>query len=59
MNKLDLTICAPIIIPTYCRSEHFIRMMESLKKNTLAKHTDIYVGVDFPLKKEHEKGKAR
>lgn len=56
MKKLDLSICAPILIPTYCRSEHFIRMIESLKKNTLAKHTDIYVGVDFPLKKEHEKG---
>lgn len=49
-------IYAPVLIPTLCRSEHFIRCIESLKKNTWAKKTDIYVALDYPLKEEHWKG---
>ncbi len=32
----------PIIIPTLCRYEHFVRCIESLKENKYAQYTDIY-----------------
>jgi hypothetical protein len=50
------TIYAPILIPTLCRDEHFIRCIESLKKNTWACYTDVYVGLDYPKKKSHWDG---
>lgn len=49
-------VYAPIIIPTLCRSVHFKRCLESLKRNTWAKYTDVYVGLDYPAKEEHWKG---
>lgn len=49
-------VYAPILIPTLCRYNHFIRCVESLKKNSWAKYTDIYIALDYPLKKEHEFG---
>lgn len=49
-------IYAPIIIPTLCRSKHFIRLMESLKKNTWACYTDVYVGLDYPPSEKYEAG---
>lgn len=47
---------APVIIPTLCRADHFIRLVESLKKNTMAALTDVIVGLDYPLKEEHYDG---
>ena len=47
---------APILIPTLCRSEHFIRLIESLKKSTWTKYTDVYITLDYPLKEEHWNG---
>ena len=47
---------APVIIPTLCRSEHFIRCVESLKKNSWAQYTDIIVGLDYPLSEKHMNG---
>lgn len=47
---------APILIPTLCRSEHFIRCVESLKKNEWAKYTDVYVALDYPAKETHWEG---
>lgn len=49
-------IYAPIMIPTLCRSEHFIRCIESLKKNTWASNTDVYIALDYPAKESHWKG---
>ena len=49
-------IYAPVLIPTLCRHEHFVRCIESLRRNTWAKYTDIYVALDYPLKKEHWDG---
>lgn len=49
----DDMIYAPVLIPTLCRYEHFVRCIESLKRNTWAKHTDIYIGLDYPAKDEH------
>ncbi len=49
-------VYAPILIPTLCRYEHFVRCIESLKKNTWAKYTDVYVALDYPVKESHIKG---
>lgn len=49
-------IYAPILIPTLCRDEHLIRCIESLKKNSWAKYTDIYVALDYPTKESHWQG---
>lgn len=47
---------APVIIPTLCRSRHFIRLMESLKRNPWARYTEVYVGLDFPSQPRHRVG---
>lgn len=49
-------IYAPIYIPTLCRSEHFKRCIESLKRNSWAKYTDVYVGIDYPPADKYRKG---
>lgn len=55
INKLGIK-CAPVIIPTLCRYEHFVRCIESLKNNTWSKYTDIYIGLDYPKKDSHWDG---
>ena len=52
----EQTFYAPILIPTLCRYEHFVRCVESLKKNSWAKFTDIYIALDYPVKAEHFEG---
>lgn len=47
---------APVLIPTLCRDQHFIRCVESLKKNTWARFTDVYIALDYPAKEEHRDG---
>lgn len=47
---------APVMIPTLCRYEHFRRCVESLAKNKISSKTDLYVGLDYPLKEEHVEG---
>lgn len=47
---------APILIPTLCRHEHFIRLIESLKRNTWAKYTDVYIGLDYPPSDKYFEG---
>ena len=49
-------ICAPVIIPTLCRYEHFKRCIESLSHCTNAEHTEVYVGLDYPAKETHWDG---
>lgn len=49
-------IYAPIIIPTLCRSDHFIRLIESLKVNLWAKYTHVYVSLDFPPNEKYIEG---
>ena len=46
----------PVLIITLCRYEHFKRCFESLKRNTLAQDTEVYVGLDYPLNEGHWKG---
>lgn len=52
-------VYAPVLIPTLCRDEHLIRCIESLKRNTWAKYTDVYVAVDYPLNEKHWEGYRR
>lgn len=47
---------APILIPTLCRFTHLVRCIESLKRNTWAKYTDVYVGLDYPVSDSHWSG---
>jgi len=54
-NNKDIYF-APVLIPTLCRSKHFIRLMESLKRNTWAKYTDVYVGLDYPPSEKYRQG---
>lgn len=48
--------CAPVIIATLNRSQHFIRLVESLKRNTWAKYTDVFVGLDYPPSEKYFSG---
>lgn len=52
-------VYAPILIPTLCRSEHFICCIESLKKNGWSIYTDVYVALDYPAKETHWEGYNR
>lgn len=52
-------IYAPVLIPTLCRFDHFKRCIESLAANTWAKKTDIYIGLDYPLKESQYNGYKR
>lgn len=47
---------APIYIPTLCRYEHLKRGLESLKKNSWARYTDVYIALDYPAKESHWEG---
>ena len=47
---------APLYIPTLCRHEHFIRAIESLKANTWAKYSTVYIALDYPAKDTHWDG---
>lgn len=52
----DKLIYAPIIIPTLCRYEHLKRCVESLARCTGADKTELYIGLDAPVKESHKKG---
>ena len=47
---------APIYIPTLCRHEHFKTAIESLKRNTWAKYTAVYIALDYPANERHFDG---
>lgn len=49
-------IYAPIYIPTLCRFEHFHKCIESLKFNTWAKYTDVYIALDYPPNEKYRDG---
>ena len=46
----------PVVIITLCRYEHFVRCVESLKKNKLANETELFIGLDYPKNESHEEG---
>lgn len=49
-------VTVPVLITTLCRYEHFCRCVESLKCNPYAKDTELYIGLDYPLKESHWDG---
>lgn len=49
-------ITVPVLITTLCRYKHFCRCVESLKCNPYAKDTELYIGLDYPLKESHWDG---
>lgn len=56
---MDISSFAPVVIPTLCRDVHFIRCVESLKKNKYANKTHLIIAVDYPSKPEHWEGYRR
>ena len=48
--------CAPIYIPTLCRDAHFIKGLDSLKRNGWAGYTEVYIALDYPAKESHWEG---
>lgn len=48
--------CTPVIIITLNRYKHLRRCIESLKKNSLAKETDLYIGLDYPPDSRYVEG---
>jgi hypothetical protein len=49
-------LCAPVVIPTLCRYDHFTQCIESLSRCTWADRTDVYIGLDYPAKESHWEG---
>ena len=47
---------APVIIPTLNRHEHLIRCINSLKRNPLAKETELYISLDYPPAEKYVDG---
>lgn len=52
----NITVFAPVVIPTLCRYDHFKKCLESLMNCTHAEKTDVYVAVDYPSKESHWEG---
>lgn len=53
---MEITNYCPIVIATLNRFEHFKRCVESLQNCENADKTEIFISVDYPLKKEHKNG---
>ena len=53
---MNITQFAPIVIPTLCRYEHFVKCVKSLQANTHADKTTLIIGLDYPLKEIHKDG---
>lgn len=49
-------IYAPVVIPTLNRVSHLRRCLDSLKVNSYAKFTDLYISVDYPPNEKYVKG---
>lgn len=47
---------SPVLICTLNRYVHFKRCIESLSACTYADKTDLFIGLDYPLKDEHWEG---
>ena len=55
-EQKNITIYAPVMIPTLCRYEHFKRCFESIERCTGAEKTDIYIGLDYPPSEKYVEG---
>jgi hypothetical protein len=45
---------APVLVGVYDRFDHFSQCIESLKNNSLAIHTDLFIASDFPANEPNE-----
>lgn len=53
---MAITQYAPVVIPTLCRDKELIRLLESLKRNSGADKTIVYVYLDYPKNVNHVEG---
>lgn len=56
---MDDISCAPVVIPTLCRFDHFKQCIESLSRCTWADKTDVFIGLDYPAKDSHWEGYSK
>lgn len=49
----------PVMVITLCRFEHFCRCIQTLQENYLAEETELYIGLDYPVKEAHWDGYRR
>lgn len=47
---------APVLISTLCRYQHLEQCIESLKESPLAKHTPLFISVDYPPSQKYFDG---
>ncbi|MCM1182297.1 MAG: glycosyltransferase family 2 protein [Roseburia sp.] len=50
---------APIIIPTLNRYDHLVRCIESLRRNPIARETELYISLDYPPAEKYIEGYER
>lgn len=53
---MNISVYAPIVIPTLCRFSTFKRCVDSLSRCTGAEQTELYIGLDYPTKEAHWEG---
>ena len=46
-------IFSPVVIPTLCRYEYFIKLIESLKKCKESIYTELVIGLDYPPQEKY------
>ena len=56
MNNCNITVFAPVAIPTLYRYEHLKKCIESLSRCTWANKTELYIAIDYPCKNNHWDG---
>ena len=59
MENSNIQPCYPVLIATLHRYEHFVRCVESLQRNPLAKETELIIGVDYPPSEKYLEGNHR
>ena len=53
---MEIKTYAPVVIPTLCRYDTFVRCVDSLSKCTGADQTELFIGIDYPAKEDHWDG---
>ena len=59
LGDIKIKEFAPVVIPTLCRYEHLMSLLESLSKCRLADKTEVYIAVDYPARDSHKDGYNR
>lgn len=54
--KIEMDNYMPILIPTLNRYEHLKRCVDSLRNNTGADYTELYISVDYPPSEQYIEG---